>query len=134
MKEMNPTERTEYYLEKIFWPFIAALAVIVLSYIAQNNVPFLSIAAHGMLSIVIASRTYRAHLHWRAASAVGGICGALLGFASGLTPTILDFSVVRLFAIIPTVFIGAAANALLSGFIVEALYSFKRMEAKRRNK
>lgn len=126
---MTPTERTTYYLEKLFWPFIGALIIACVTPITTIQWTVVAFA-QGILAATIGLYTTRAGLHWKEAAIMAGLGGAVCALGFSVVAITLNFSVPSLFAIVPRMVISGAACGLLAGFTTEMLYVARRAQVK----
>lgn len=129
----DATERTEYYLEQLFWPFVVGIAALLVEPFTQNSnwvIPTVYVA----VGMIIAGKTVNKHFSWQAASTVGFIIGLFLALISGIELLVLQFSVAGLFGLLPKLFVAGFGTALIGGLSTEVLYISRKIQRSIQNK
>lgn len=122
---MEPTERTEYFLEKLFWTTIGASILSCAAYFNVYQI-YILIGVHLFVVYMISRHTIAIRESWKASAVVGVFVGAMIGFFQSLFVVVSNFSVAALFSIVPQMVITAFIDALLSGLAVELYYITQR--------
>ncbi len=118
---MTPTERTEYYLENLFWPTVGAVILVCASYYNIYQVSIIA-GVYAVLAGIIARYTVVIQQHWKVGAIVGLLTGTVIGILQSLFLMATQFSVPAVFALFPRTLITAAAIAVASGLFVEVSY------------
>ena len=123
---MTPTERTEYYLEKLFWPTVGGIILICASYYNIYQV-FIIGGVYCALAGIIARYTILIQEHWKVGAVVGVFCGSIIGIMQSLFVLVIDFSVPAIFALLPRTLITASSIAVAAGISIECYYILLRL-------
>lgn len=130
---MTATERTEYYLEKLFWPTLGAAVLVCASYYNIYQL-YIITGVYLFLAYVIAQLTINLKEHWNVGAVVGLLAGALIGIIQSLFVLIIYFSVPNIFAALPRTLITAVSIGITTGLLIELYYFALRMWTKQKTK
>ncbi len=128
---MEPTERTEYFLEKLFWTVIGSTALSCAAYFNVYQL-YILIGVHLFVVYMISRYTIAIRESWKVSAVVGVFVGAIIGLLQSLFVVVSNFSVAALFSIVPQMVITAFIDALLAGLAVEVYYIIQRGIQKKR--
>lgn len=126
---MTPTERTEYYLEKLFWPLIGAIVLVCASYYNIYQV-FIIAGVYCVLAGSIARYTILIQEHWKVGAIVGLLSGSLLGIIQSIFVLVIHFSVPAIFSLLPRTLITITSVAVTAALFIECYYIGLRLWAR----
>lgn len=118
---MTATERTEYYLEKLFWPALGGAVLVCASYYNIYQV-YIITGVYLFLAYIITRLTTTLTEHWKVGAVVGLLTGTIIGVIQSIFVLIIHFSVPNIFAALPRTLITAVIIAVSSGLLIELYY------------
>lgn len=118
---MTATERTEYYLEKLFWPLIGAILLVCASYYNIYQA-FIIGGVYCVLAGSIARYTILIQEHWKVGAVVGLLSGSLLGIIQSIFVLVIHFSIPTIFSLLPRTLITTTSVAVTAALFIECYY------------